>query len=117
MVMVSEFMSRRVRRQVTYTVAESNILSWFNPAIGPLPPCGQLSINRQSVTFLDLPLIGRVPRSVTFVLGDYRSAGPTRGGYRIGRPAQSILVRRSICADQFPIHRCEAEPVADQVGH
>ena len=55
--------------------------------------------------------------SVTFILGDYRSSGPTRGGYRIGRPALSILVRRSIGADQFLVHRCEAEPVADQVGH
>ena len=47
----------------------------------------------------------------------YRNSGPTRVGYRIGRLAQSILVRRSICADQFLVHRCKAEPVADQVGH
>ena len=71
------------------------------------------------------PLSGRHTSGIQWLGGPallmihsfWRNSGLTRGGYRIGRPAQSILVRRSICADQFLVNPCEAEPVADQVGH
>ena len=78
------------------------VLSGMNscPTIWQLLPSGRQSEVPPIVSQLDVFIDRHSGRpahpSVTFILGDYRSSGPTRGGYRAGLPIPTLSLTRHL---------------------